>query len=314
MWGQLCGNVRPVRSATGTPRDSPDSPLRKHAEKFPRLFGESLRRLSRKIGINWYPMKTPTFEEISFRAYHLWESRGRPDGQDAAIGCWLQAERSLWDDAAEREYLDGRATDGYEFHDQGEPAEGIPSNVKITDLDRALPADQRRSARDERRRKKGVSSNSFETRPERERVLVVVNRGHVRIYSTDSEAPELAAGFDLPGGERDYTDNDTDQAGRFPGAGSRGMSPGGSIDERLPMQEERLRRLAKEAAQYIATFLDEHPRARWKFAAGPALHRPILNQIAPGRHARLEQAISKDLMNLPLPELLRHFEPQVARS
>ncbi len=255
-------------------------------------------------------MKTPTFEEISFRAYHLWESRGRPDGQEAAIDCWLQAERSLWDAAAERDYDEHEARGEPEFEDQGEPAEGVANDVMITELDRALPADQRRGARDARRQEKGISQSSFQGRMEREDVLIVVNRGHVRIYTTDTESPVLAGGFDLPDGERNYTDNDTDQAGRFPGAGSRGMSPGGSIDERLPMQKEQQRRLAKEAARHIAAFLEEHPQARWKFAAGPALHRPILNQLAPGLHARLEQAITKDLMNLPLPELLEHFEPQ----
>ena len=263
--------------------------------------------------VNCGLMKTPTYEEISFRAYHLWESRGRPDGQDAAIDCWLQAERSLWGDAAELEHDDddmeaNEDRESESFEDQGEPAGGIASDVEITDLDRALPADQRRGARNARRQKKGISAEPVQGRPERENVLVVVNRGHVRIYATDTETPELAGGFDLPGGERSYTDNDTDQAGRFPN--SRGGSPGGSIDERLPMQEEQQRRIAKEAARHIAAFLDEHPQARWKFAAGPALHRPILNQLAPGLHARLEQAIVKDLLNVPLPELLEHFDHQ----
>lgn len=257
-------------------------------------------------------MKTPTFEEISFRAYLLWESRGRPDGQEAAIDCWLQAERSLWSDDTDTEFDedDFEANEDREFDDQGEPAKGI-ADVKINDLDRALPADQRSKARRARRGDEH-SPEALKGRPARENVLVVVNRGHVRIYNADSEKPELTGGFDLPGGDRNYTDNDTDQAGRFPGPGSRGMSPGGSIDERLPMQEEHQRRLAKEAAKHIAVFLNEHPRAHWKFAAGPALHRPILDQLAPGLHARLEQAIVKDLMNLPLPELFEHFEFQRA--
>jgi hypothetical protein len=39
------------------------------------------------------PAKLFTHEEISARAREIWESRGRPDGQDDAI--WYEAERQL---------------------------------------------------------------------------------------------------------------------------------------------------------------------------------------------------------------------------
>ncbi|MEO6002045.1 MAG: DUF2934 domain-containing protein [Opitutus sp.] len=40
-------------------------------------------------------MKTPTQEEVSDRAYQLWEKYGRPDGRDVEI--WFEAERELAD-------------------------------------------------------------------------------------------------------------------------------------------------------------------------------------------------------------------------
>lgn len=41
--------------------------------------------------------KEPSYEEISARARTIWESRGRPEGQDDEI--WLDAERELQRDA-----------------------------------------------------------------------------------------------------------------------------------------------------------------------------------------------------------------------
>jgi hypothetical protein len=46
-------------------------------------------------------MPSPTHEDISLKAYHLWEARGRPEG--AADDTWIEAERLLNDDAAEHE-------------------------------------------------------------------------------------------------------------------------------------------------------------------------------------------------------------------
>jgi hypothetical protein len=37
--------------------------------------------------------RQPTHDEIATRAREIWEKRGRPHGQDAAI--WLEAERKL---------------------------------------------------------------------------------------------------------------------------------------------------------------------------------------------------------------------------
>ena len=38
-------------------------------------------------------MPSPTHEDISVKAYHLWEARGRPEG--AADDTWIEAERLL---------------------------------------------------------------------------------------------------------------------------------------------------------------------------------------------------------------------------
>ncbi|HTL67416.1 MAG TPA: DUF2934 domain-containing protein [Lacunisphaera sp.] len=43
----------------------------------------------------------PSPEEISARAYQIWEQSGRPDGHDTDH--WLEAERQLRGDASERE-------------------------------------------------------------------------------------------------------------------------------------------------------------------------------------------------------------------
>jgi hypothetical protein len=41
-----------------------------------------------------HPRPPPTREEISRRAYEIWEQRGRVPGQECDD--WLQAERELW--------------------------------------------------------------------------------------------------------------------------------------------------------------------------------------------------------------------------
>ena len=42
-----------------------------------------------------FPRHTPTLEEISFRAFEIWQSRGCPEGRDREN--WFEAERELSD-------------------------------------------------------------------------------------------------------------------------------------------------------------------------------------------------------------------------
>jgi hypothetical protein len=85
-----------------------------------------------------------------------------------------------------------------------------------------------------------------------------------------------------------------------------------SIDERLPMQEEEERRQTRDLVQAIETFLQQHPAATWDFAAAPAVHNSVLERVSPPMRSRLRQSVAKDLVNQPVEELLRRFEPERA--
>jgi len=245
-------------------------------------------------------MKPPTHDDIAVRAYKIWEARGQPTSDEISVECWQAAER--------------------EFSESADPTDqkSAPA-VEVTNLDRALPAEERRRSRDARQ----TETPKAKLRDEPKRFVVVLNRAQLRIYE-DERTPEgvggplhLAEAFELPAGKEHYTDRDTDQAGRFPGSkGTRGNKgsgvAGGSIDERLPMQEEHQRRIASELSARVDAFLLGHPQARWNFAAGPGLHHAVLEALTPSVRQRLGQAIHKDVVKQPLPELRSHFEEEHA--
>ena len=100
-----------------------------------------------------------------------------------------------------------------------------------------------------------------------------------------------------------YTSRDTDRAGRFPSD----ASPGMSIDERLPMQEECRRREAEWLAGCVEQFLKSHPAGAWAFAAGDALHHAVLDRLGSAARANLVETVRKNLVHLPVQQLGAHF-------
>jgi hypothetical protein len=253
-------------------------------------------------------MKTPNYDDISRRAYFLWEERGCPSDQQSSIDCWLQAENELRKNSRRNDSR-GDHDEAHDSDEQGGDADdlsGHEEEIEITNMDRALPADERRRARNARQAMSGDSPPRLSSQP-RGNFLVILNRGHLRIYDADRPTPELVESIDMAEGLHGYTDNDTDQAGRFPGSQGKGRSVGGSIDERLPMQEEQQRRIVRESAKQVEAFLESHPDAHWSFAAGPALQQPVLDELTGAARSRLDKAIAKDLVNVRLTELPKYF-------
>lgn len=226
-------------------------------------------------------------DTIAARAYRLWEERGRPAGRD--LDFWLEAE------------AEGRGRTGTPGQEQGQP--------EPTNLERALSPGQRQRAR-AARRSGGDDANPMVPPPEH--FVVVLDRAHLNIYQVKDGDHSARVHFEpiqkvnLPAGRRHYTDRDSDQAGRF--RASVGPS-GGSIDERLPMQNEHERALAADLAERLGRFLQEHDHATWDYAAGPALHRAVLDRLPPTARARLERALAKELVHQSPAELEAHFTP-----
>jgi hypothetical protein len=146
---------------------------------------------------------------------------------------------------------------------------------------------------------------------------VVLNRTQIQIYRERTEPGYppgcvLVASFGFPEAHRSYTDNDSDQAGRFPAgvAAHNGMN----IDERLPMQEEHERRDAAALATTLERFLRDFPQSRWDYAAGPALHYAVLERLSPAVRAGLDRSLQKDLTKAPAHEIATHFDEAHAHS
>lgn len=214
------------------------------------------------------------------RAYRLWEASGRPEGRDLEF--WLRAENEAQAGAA----------------------------PPISNLDRALAPAERSRMREGHVRhnaQHGVAGPP-------DHYMAVIDRAHLRIYRVytpragGSTQFELTESFDLAAGHQQYTDRDTDMAGRFPGGSGRQQgSGGGTIDERLPMQAEHERRLVAELAQHLTRFFTEHYRSTWDFAAGPGIHQAVLNRLPEPVRRRLEVTLVKELTHQTPAELRAHL-------
>jgi hypothetical protein len=224
-------------------------------------------------------------ESIARRAYRLWEEQGRPDGSDLQF--WFEAENEL-----KAQSQAARTAE-----------KSPPSNI-----DRALPPAERQRARGARRDQGAAPAEAHITPPEH--FVAVLDRAHLNIYrvgsGTDRARFEPVEAFHLPAGLQHYTDRDTDQAGRF---GARVGPAGGSIDERLPMQNEHERRIAAELAARLGAFLQEHDHATWDYAAGPALHHAVLDRLPASTRERLDRALSRELVHQTPAELEAYFTP-----
>jgi hypothetical protein len=142
----------------------------------------------------------------------------------------------------------------------------------------------------------------------RQHYLVTLNRAHIRIYREDhppgQSHPSVrpVEAFDFPNGLADYTDRNTDRAGRF--QGPRGS---GGIDERLPSREEEEKRVTDELSRRLNEFFRAHPRDSWDLAAPAAVYRALLGRLEPAARSRMRRALQKDLVKHPAGDLPAHF-------
>lgn len=145
--------------------------------------------------------------------------------------------------------------------------------------------------------------------------VITADRRRFRIHETqerlgrDQPSLKLVDEVEFTETRGGYTGRDTDMAGRF--GDNKGKEQGqftqGSIDERLPMQNEMDRRAVGLIAGRINELLREHPQAGWSFATAPDLHHAVLEEIDPGARARLRKSLPKELTNVPVAELAEHF-------
>jgi len=144
-----------------------------------------------------------------------------------------------------------------------------------------------------------------------DRYIIAADLAHLRIYRYSQEPGQFTPSlqpvdaFDFPDGRRSYVSREADVAGRFPG--SHGRSPGMSSDERLPLQEEVHRRSVELIVERITSFIESNPNSTWDLAAGSNLRNHLLETLPDGVRRRLNQVISKDLVNVSPADLRTHF-------
>lgn len=154
----------------------------------------------------------------------------------------------------------------------------------------------------------------------REHYIVTVDHDHLRIYiernSPGQRVPALdqVEALDFPQGKKSYSQRETDMAGRFASSKHQQSAPGSptartgmSIDERLPMQREEMRRRAKALAAEIDAFLQQRRDASWDFAAGPELNTALLELLSADVRQRLRRSVAKDIVNQRGDEVRAHF-------
>ena len=141
--------------------------------------------------------------------------------------------------------------------------------------------------------------------------IIAADRAHLRIYRYSQQPGQFTPSiqpvdaYDIPEGEHSYADSQSDLSGRFSAGKSR--SSGLSLDEHVPVADEREREIVEQLAERITVFLEKHPNSTWDFAAGSGLRSHVIDALPDSVRLRLDQVISKDLVNVPPVELRQHF-------
>lgn len=142
-------------------------------------------------------------------------------------------------------------------------------------------------------------------------LLIVADRGQLKAYTVNHPGgrdamPELVDNLTIEEARNDFADRFTDQAGAFPDGATRGQ--GNSMAERLPLREEEETRIFRKLAEHVEKVVRQHDPARWSFAAPSEINGAILDGVADDCRKTLAQNVPKDLVKIPVAELLGHFQ------
>lgn len=144
-----------------------------------------------------------------------------------------------------------------------------------------------------------------------EKYLVTLDRARLRFYRFSQQPGQFTPSiqpvdaFDLPPNPSSAGLNEADPTGRYTGAKS---WPNSHPADEVPSLPDRGQIQAAELlAERITTFLEKRPNSTWKLAAGSALRDVVIAALPEAVRLRLDQVISKDLVNVPPVELREHF-------
>ena len=142
-----------------------------------------------------------------------------------------------------------------------------------------------------------------------EKFIIAADRAHLRIYRysqgpgqfTPSIQPVDA--MDLPESRLSRADEELESADRYTDSPTRiGAMP---LKEGVPVQQER--RVTDELAAQIGAFMEKRPNSTWDLAAPSSIRNELIEALREPIRRRLDQVVSKDLVNVPPAELRAHF-------
>ncbi len=145
-------------------------------------------------------------------------------------------------------------------------------------------------------------------------LLIVADLGLLRAYRKTQDSADRQPHLELieelkpESAHQKLSDQVTDQAGRFPrGGGSANTSGNLSAGENLNAEAEQDRQLISELAERINALLTDDTVTSCSIAISGAIHKQLLEAIAPEARAKIGKVLSSNLAKTPPGELLAHF-------
>ena len=145
-------------------------------------------------------------------------------------------------------------------------------------------------------------------------LLIVADLGLLRAYrETQNNADrkphlELVEELKPESAHQKFSDQVTDQAGRFPRSGSDTTISGVlSSGESLNAEAEQNRKIINQLAGRINALLADNTVTRCSIAISGAIHNQLLEAIDPKARAKIGQILASNLTKTNPNELLAHF-------
>ncbi len=145
-------------------------------------------------------------------------------------------------------------------------------------------------------------------------LFIVADLGLLRAYhETQNNADrkphlELVEELKPESAHQKFSDQVTDQAGRFPrGGGNKNTSGVLSAGESLHTEAEQNRQIISQLAERINALLADDAVTRCSIAISGAIHNQLLEAIDPKARAKIGQILASNLTKTNPNDLLAHF-------
>lgn len=146
-----------------------------------------------------------------------------------------------------------------------------------------------------------------------DRYIIATDRAHLRIYRYSQEPGQFTPSLQ-PVDSFDFTkDRDRPSFMAEEPLLKENYTEGVNFDaaiglgEDMPFSYGRAQNPALHLAERITAFMQSNPNSTWDLAADSSLRNELIDQLPDGVRRRLNQIVSKDLVNAPPAALREHF-------